>query len=56
MLCVVSSDGEEDISAYLLSRLAKYKVPKRIVYYDTLPKNSMGKILRQELIYKVERT
>jgi len=56
VLCVVTNCSEEDISEYLLSRLAKYKVPKRIVYYDTLPKNSMGKILRQELIYKVERT
>ena len=50
VLCVVTHRSKEDISQYLLSRLAKYKVPKRIVYYDTLPKNSMGKILRQELI------
>ena len=55
VLCVVTTHTEKDIVDYLLSRLAKYKVPKRIVYYDTLPKNSMGKILRQELIYKVER-
>ena len=55
VLCVVTTYTEEDIVNYLLTRLAKYKVPKRIVYYDTLPKNSMGKILRQELIYKVER-
>ena len=50
VLCVVTNCSEEDISHYLLSRLAKYKVPKRIVYYDILPKNSMGKILRQELV------
>ena len=55
VLCVVTTHTEKDIVDYLLSRLAKYKVPKRIVYYDTLPKNSMGKILRQELINKVER-
>ena len=55
VLCVVTTHTEKDIVDYLLSRLAKYKVPKRIVYYGTLPKNSMGKILRQELIYKVER-
>ena len=55
VLCVVTNCSEEDILQYLLSRLAKYKVPKRIVYYDALPKNSMGKIVRQELIYKVER-
>lgn len=56
VLCVVTDCSEEDILQYLLSRLAKYKVPKRIVYYDALPKNSMGKIVRQELIHKVERT
>ena len=56
VLCVVSSHPEAEISDYLMSRLAKYKIPKRIVYYETLPKNSMGKILRQELIYEVERT
>ncbi len=56
VLCVVTDCSEGDILQYLLSRLAKYKVPKRIVYYDTLPKNSMGKIVRQELICKVERT
>ena len=55
VLCVVTNRSEEDISEYLLSRLAKYKVPKCIVYYDALPKNSMGKIVRQELIHKVER-
>ena len=56
VLCVVTNCSEEDILQYLLSRLAKYKVPKCIVYYDALPKNSMGKIVRQELIHKVERT
>ena len=55
VLCVVTNCSEEDILQYLLSRLAKYKVPKCIVYYDALPKNSMGKIVRQELIHKVER-
>ena len=56
VLCVVTNCSEEDISQYLLSCLAKYKVPKRMIYFDALPKNSMGKILRQDLIYTVERT
>ena len=55
VLCVVTNCSEEDISQYLLSRLAKYKVPKRMIYFDALPKNSMGKILRQDLIHTVER-
>lgn len=56
VLCVVTNCSEEDISEYLLSRLAKYKVPKLMIYFDALPKNSMGKILRQDLIHTVERT
>ena len=50
VLCVVTSHIEQEIIEYLQCRLAKYKMPKQIVYYDMLPKNSMGKILRQELI------
>ena len=50
VLCVVTSRTKQEIIEYLQCRLAKYKVPKRIVYYDMLPKNSMGKTLRQELI------
>ena len=53
VLCVVTNCSEADILQYLLSRLAKYKVPKRIVNYDALPKNSMGKILRQTLIQQI---
>ena len=53
VLCVVTNCSEEDVLQYLLSRLAKYKVPKRIVYYDALPKNSVGKILRQTLIQQI---
>ena len=50
VLCVVTCHREQEIIDYLQCCLAKYKVPKRIVYYDILPKNSMGKILRQELV------
>ena len=50
VLCVVTSHREQEIIDYLQCSLAKYKVPKQIVYYDTLPKNSMGKILRHDLI------
>ena len=50
VLCVVTSHREQEIIEYLQCRLAKYKVPKQIIYYDMLPKNSMGKILRQKLI------
>ena len=43
----------DDIIARLKGSLAGYKVPKRVVFYDTLPRNAMGKVqknlLRAEL-------
>lgn len=49
VLYVVSSLNEEAISGYLSERLAKYKLPKKIIYLDELPKNSSGKVLVNRL-------
>lgn len=40
---------EEDIRKYLEENLAKYKVPKIIEFRDSLPKSTVGKILRRVL-------
>ena len=40
---------EEALLAYCREHLANYKVPKRFEFTDTLPKNSMGKVLKREL-------
>jgi long-chain acyl-CoA synthetase len=37
------------ISAFCRSELTSYKVPKQVVMVDTLPKSTVGKILRREL-------
>ncbi|WBW97245.1 o-succinylbenzoate--CoA ligase [Oceanirhabdus sp. W0125-5] len=50
VLYVVSSLKEDEIIKYLIDKLAKYKIPKEIIYLDTLPKNASGKILKKELI------
>ncbi|MFV0299542.1 MAG: AMP-binding protein [Paracoccus sp. (in: a-proteobacteria)] len=42
-----TSTGE--IIAHCRKRLASYKVPRQIVFVDTLPKSNVGKILRREL-------
>ena len=55
--CVVATvslrDGahasEGDLIAFSRSRLAPYKVPKRIRFTDTLPRNAAGKLLRRKL-------
>ncbi len=41
-------DGEE-IIGYLKSRLANYKVPKKVIVVEGLPHNASGKILKKEL-------
>lgn len=38
-----------ELYQYMLGRLAKYKVPKRIHILDRLPRNGTGKIVRREL-------
>lgn len=50
---VVLKHGEnltsEEIIAWCRERLAPYKVPKQVELRDSLPKTSVGKILRREL-------
>ncbi len=41
---------EHDIVAYLKEHLAGYKIPRRIVIRETLPKNTSGKILKRLLV------
>lgn len=37
------------ITAYLQGRLAPYKIPKRIEFFDQLPLSNVGKVLKKEL-------
>jgi fatty-acyl-CoA synthase len=41
-------DGDQ-LRAHLVERLAKFKVPRDIVFVETLPRNESGKILKREL-------
>lgn len=40
---------EADIRAHCKSHLTAYKVPRRVVFRDSLPKSNVGKILRKDL-------
>jgi long-chain acyl-CoA synthetase len=40
---------EEEIITYCKEKLAKYKVPKLVELRDSLPKSTVGKVLRKEL-------
>ena len=50
---VVLGDGkdvsEDDLKAHVKSNLARYKVPREIVFMDELPRNATGKLLKREL-------
>lgn len=50
---VVKVDGadidEDAIKTYVKDHLARYKVPREVVFLDELPRNPTGKILKREL-------
>lgn len=50
---VVLKDGEkttpEEIIAFCRERMAAYKVPREVVFRDSLPRSGVGKYLRREL-------
>ncbi|MGV0836199.1 long-chain-fatty-acid--CoA ligase FadD2 [Mycolicibacterium thermoresistibile] len=41
--------GEDDVKSYVREHLARYKVPREVVFLDELPRNPTGKILKREL-------
>lgn len=40
---------EKDIQAVLEERLARFKLPKRVIFVDELPRNTMGKVQKNVL-------
>jgi len=50
---VVVRDGkdvsEDEVKAYVKDNLARYKVPREVVFLDELPRNPTGKVLKREL-------
>ncbi len=44
-----ASIGEDDIKTYVREHLARYKVPREVVFLDELPRNPTGKVLKHEL-------
>jgi fatty-acyl-CoA synthase len=41
--------AEADVVAYCQAQLAHFKVPKKVVFTETLPRNPSGKLLKREL-------
>ena len=41
--------SEDDVKAHVKANLARYKVPREVVFLDELPRNATGKVLKREL-------
>ncbi|HYN91394.1 MAG TPA: hypothetical protein VER75_05695, partial [Thermoleophilaceae bacterium] len=41
--------SEDELKAHVKKNLARYKVPREIVFVDELPRNATGKVLKREL-------
>jgi acyl-CoA synthetase (AMP-forming)/AMP-acid ligase II len=50
---VLSDNGkeasDEDLKGYVKQNLARYKVPREVVFLDELPRNATGKVVKREL-------
>jgi fatty-acyl-CoA synthase len=41
--------SEDTVKGYVKENLARYKVPREVVFLDELPRNATGKVLKREL-------
>jgi len=41
--------SEEDIIAHCAEKLSRYKLPKKVVFIETIPRNPAGKVLKRVL-------
>ena len=53
LMVVVLEEGlsasEEELKAFCGEHLARYKIPKKVVFTDALPYSSYGKVMKAEL-------
>jgi len=51
--CIVLRPGasltEQEVKDYVRDRLARFKVPRDVLFVDALPRNAAGKVLKREL-------
>ena len=50
---IVGEVPAEELSQYLALRLSKYKVPRRFIFVDALPRTPYGKVVKEELRRKL---
>jgi fatty-acyl-CoA synthase len=54
VVCDGASLSEDEIKGYVKENLARYKVPREVVFVDELPRNATGKVLKKDLVEQVE--
>lgn len=58
MACIILKEGEssseEEIKAFVLSHMAKHKVPRYVDFVDAFPMNAAGKILKYKMREEAE--
>lgn len=47
---VVGDADPDRVIGWLRQRLSRYKVPKRVVVLDSLPRNALGKVVKRQLL------
>jgi fatty-acyl-CoA synthase len=45
---------EDELKGYVKQNLARYKVPREVVFVDELPRNATGKVLKRKLVEQEE--
>ncbi len=57
---VVAADGssltDSEVTGYLEGKLARFKHPRRVVFVENLPRNTMGKVVKDDLRAMVNQT
>ena len=56
-VCVLRPDAtlhERDLLAWLEGKVARYKLPKRVFFWDALPKSGYGKITKKDVRAELE--
>ena len=51
-----ASATENELITHCQNNLAKYKVPSRIIFQESLPMTAVGKVLRRELVKALSKT
>ena len=54
-LCENDHPSDEDLLQFCRGRLAKYKLPRRLIRLDTIPRNALGKVNKNELRFHIEK-